>query len=183
MPRRLLPTVLAFSALSAASLFARTLPRPAPDFAVHLTNGKQVLLSQFHGKVVALAFILTYCPHCQKVVGILGKDQAEFGERGFQVLATAIEEGAAKAVPDFLKRFSPSFPLGFDLRPAVLDFLQHPTAEPLMMPQIAFIDRTGAIRAQYGANESFFDESHQEQNIRAKIEELLKQSATASAHR
>jgi peroxiredoxin len=151
------------------------LPRPAPEFAIHLTSGKQVPLSQFRGKVVALAFILTYCPHCQKVVAILGKDQIEFGPRGFQVLAAAIEDGAAKAVPDFLKHFNPPFPLGFDARSAVADFLEHPVAERMLMPQIVFVDRTGRIRAQYAANDAFFAEERQEQNIRSKIEELLKE--------
>jgi len=122
-----------------------------------------------------MLFILTYCPHCQKVVGILGKDQAEFGPRGFQALAAAIEDGAAKALPAFLKRFNPPFPAGFEPRHQVEDFLQHPMAERMLMPQIAFIDRAGVIRAQFSANDSFFADDKQEQNIRTRIEELLKE--------
>src|SRR5689334_17302937 len=59
---------LAFVALSASSVLrAGTLPRPASEFTIHLPGGRQVLLSQYKGKTVALIFILTYCPHCQKI--------------------------------------------------------------------------------------------------------------------
>ena len=68
---------------------AGTLPRKAPEFTVQLTNGRQVPISQFKGKTVALIFILTYCPHCQKTIGSPSKEQAEYGARGFQALASA----------------------------------------------------------------------------------------------
>src|SRR5215510_11862174 len=95
---------------------AANLPRKSPEFAVALPGGKQILLSSYKGKAVALIFILTYCPHCQKTVGILSKMQNEFGPRGFQVLSSAIEDMASMAVPDFVKRFNPPFPVGFNDR-------------------------------------------------------------------
>ncbi|HEY1240071.1 MAG TPA: TlpA disulfide reductase family protein [Bryobacteraceae bacterium] len=160
---------------------AGTLPRPAPDFAINLPGGKQVLLSQYKGKTVALTFILTYCPHCQKIVSFLSKDQNEYGARGFQVLASAIEDGAAAAVPGFIKKFNPPFPVGSNARVPVLDFLQHPIAARLIMPQIVLIDRKGMIRAQYAGNEPFLDEAQADQNLRGKIEELLNESMLRTA--
>ncbi len=152
---------------------AGTLPRPASDFTINLPGGKQALLSQYKGKTIAMAFILTYCPHCQKIVSFLSKDQNEYGARGFQVLASAIEEGAAGAVPGFIKKFNPPFPVGSNARMPVLDFLQHPIAARLIMPQIVLIDRKGMIRAQYAGDEPFLDEAQADQNLRGKIEELL----------
>jgi peroxiredoxin len=166
---------------SVLAAFAGTVPRQAPEFTIRLADGKQVMLSQFKGKVVAVAFILTYCPHCQKTVGFLAKEQNDFGPRGFQVLASAIEDGAAKALPDFLKRFNPPFPVGYNARPAVLEFLQHPVAARLFMPQLVYVDRTGIIRAQYTADDSFMEESHQEENMRNKMQELLNEGAPAPA--
>jgi len=167
------PAALILLAVSAASI-AGTLPRQAsPKFAIHLTNGQQVLLSQFQGKAVALIFILTYCPHCQQAVSTLTKAQAEFGARGFQVVASAIEENAAAAVPDFLKRFHPPFPVGYNDRAPVLEFLEHPVAARMIMPQLVFIDGHGMIRAQYGGDDPFFIDDQRESNVRSKIEELL----------
>jgi len=120
-----------------------------------------------------MIFILTYCPHCQKTVGFLSKEQAEYGPRGFQALASAIEDAAAKAVPGFLKRFNPPFPVGYNARGPVLEFLQHPMAERLLMPQLVFVDRDGKIRAQYAGDDPFLNEDRQEANIRQKIEQLL----------
>jgi len=174
MLRRTILAILALLTTSAAA-FAGTLPRPAsPQFAIHLINGQQVTLSQFQGKAVALIFILTYCPHCQKALDTLGKAQTQYGARGFQVLASAIEEHPAAAVADFLKRFHPPFPVGYNDRLPVLDFLQHPAAARLIMPQLVFIDGHGMIRAQYSGDDPFFLEDQQEKNVNGKIEELLK---------
>jgi hypothetical protein len=41
------------------SAFAAEIPRKAPDFAVQLTDGKQVRVSDYRGKVLSLVFILT----------------------------------------------------------------------------------------------------------------------------
>ena len=161
------------------SLQAANLPRKAPEFAVSLTGGKQVLLSQYRGKVVAMLFILTYCPHCQKTVGALSKLQNELGPRGFQVVGSAIEDMAAMAVPDFIKRFNPPFPVGFNERDPVLQFLQHPPMMRLLMPQLVFIDNQGNIRAQYTGDDTFLAEADMERNLRAKVLELLNEGGPA----
>ncbi len=173
-----LVAAIAMSFALAAS--AGNLPRQAPEFTINLINGQQVRVSQFKGKVVVVAFILTYCPHCQKTIGFLSKEQNEYGPRGVQVLASAIEDGAAKALPDFLRRVSPPFPVGYDARPPVLEFLQHPVAARLFMPQLVYVDPAGMIRAQYTADDAFLEESHQEENMRKKLEELLEEGAPAA---
>jgi peroxiredoxin len=165
--------------LAAATLFAAEVPRRSPEFAIQLPSGKQALLSESRGKVVALIFILTYCPHCQVTVQNLSKLQTEFGPRGFQVLGTAIEDMASMAVPDFIKRFQPTFPVGWNTRDQTLEYLQHPPMFKLLMPQLVFIDRRGVIRAQYAGDDPFFG-ADQDKNLRAKIEELLKEPRQTS---
>jgi hypothetical protein len=39
--------------------FAQKVPRPSPEFVINMTNGSQLLLSQYSGKVVLLAFMFT----------------------------------------------------------------------------------------------------------------------------
>ena len=46
-------------------LRAATVPRPSPEYAVKLSAKKEILLSQYRGKVVLLMFFMTTCPHCQ----------------------------------------------------------------------------------------------------------------------
>lgn len=173
---------------AAAALFAllapaagADLPRKAPDFSINLTGDRTLTLSQYKGKAVIMCFILTYCSHCQRTVGFLIKDQAEYGPRGLQVVASAIEESAQLALPMFLKNFSPNFPVGYNTGLSAIEFMQHPVAKIPFMPLLAFIDRQGTIRAQYeGDDNNFFGDRH-EQNLRAEIEGLLKPAAPAKS--
>jgi thiol-disulfide isomerase/thioredoxin len=163
------------AALFAAVASAAEVPRRSPEFSIALNSGKQVLLSSYRGKVVALMFVLTYCPHCQQAIQTVSRLQTEYGPRGFQALASAIEDMASLAVPDFVRRFQPPFPVGFNNRDQVLEYLQHPPMYKLLMPQLVFVDREGVIRAQYAGDDAFFG-ADEEKNLRAKIESLLKES-------
>ena len=175
--RRFLAPALAFLFLAAPAVQAINVPRQSPEFAISLNNGQQVLLSQYKGKVVVEAFILTWCTHCQAVVGLLIQDQKLYGPRGFQVLASAIDDDAAAKVPGFIKQFNPPFPVGFNKPQVAIDYLEHPLMLTPHMPILAFIDRQGVIRAQYEGDDVFLAEDRQEKNLRAKIEELLKEAA------
>jgi hypothetical protein len=166
------PALLALM-LVAAGLHAATIPRKAPDFVVALNNGQQASLSQYQGKVVALVFILTTCPHCQAAVRCLSDLQNEFGPRGFQALGSAIEEGARGDLPGFLKQFNPPFPVGWNAQRPVLDFMQHPPMVGPRMPLIAFLDRQGVIQAQYEGYEDFLQQDRMAKNIRGKVMEML----------
>jgi thiol-disulfide isomerase/thioredoxin len=176
--RRVLAGLALFSAM-APMISAANLPRKAPELAINIVGGKPLLLSQYKGKVVAVVFILTYCSHCQKTVRLLSKAQADYGARGFQVVASAIEENAAAAVPGFLRTFNPPFPVGYNVHTVATDFLQYPVMLILKMPGLAFVDREGTIRAQYTGEDAFFAEGVDEKNLRDKIEELLKDGAPA----
>ncbi|HUA58667.1 MAG TPA: TlpA disulfide reductase family protein [Verrucomicrobiae bacterium] len=154
------------------------LPRKALDFTIQMNSGKPLQLSQYKGKTIVMLFILTTCPHCQKAVSCLSKDTAEFTPRGLQVLAAAVEEGAAAHVPDFIRVFKPAFPVGYTADyDAVFRFMQHsPKAVP-HMPLVAFIDRTGMIRAQYEGTDAFLQDPVIEANLRKGIADLLAQPA------
>jgi thiol-disulfide isomerase/thioredoxin len=175
--RRSLPAVILLPLLATAGLQAANIPRKAPDFAIVLGDGKPTSLSQYQGKVVALLFILTTCPHCQAAVRCLTEDQNEFGPRGFQALASAIEDKAKADLPGFVRQFNPPFPVGYNKSLPALDFMQHPPIVGPRMPMIAFIDRQGIVRAQYEGQESFLAQDQMGKNIRAKIVELLGEGA------
>jgi peroxiredoxin len=170
---------LCASLLCAAALTAAPLPRPSPDFTIHLTPSGQVSPAQYKGRAVVLAFILTTCPHCQRTTGILSGLQREYGPRGLQVLASAFNPMANMLVPDFIKQFQPSFPVGWNQREDVLGFLDHSAILQMYVPVLVLIDRSGMIRNQYLGDDPF--QQDQEKNLRSAIESLLKEPAKSPA--
>ena len=163
------------SIMAAALPFANAanVPRPSPDFVINMPQAKPIHIGQYKGKTVVVAFILTYCSHCQKAIGVLSKMQREYGARGLQVVASATEDMAAAALPGFLRQFAPPFPVGLNTTAEFIDYMQHPVMLQLYMPGMVFIDKQGVIRAQYEGRDTFLEEANVEKNIRAKIEELL----------
>jgi len=156
---------------------AQTVPRPAGEFAISMPYGGQTLLSQYSGKVVVLAFILTTCPHCQHTTQVLSAIQTEYASRGVQIVAAAFNDDAAQLVPGFVTQFKPTFPVGFAKRDAVIEYEQASLAKPNYVPELIFIDRHRVIRAQYSGGEDFLKD--QETNIRALLDKLLKEPVAA----
>src|SRR4029077_11233930 len=74
-------------------------PRPSPEFKIRLTPSGDFSPTQYKGKVVVLACILTTCPHCQAAVGMLSGLQREYGPRGLQVLGVAFHSLAHQLGP------------------------------------------------------------------------------------
>jgi thiol-disulfide isomerase/thioredoxin len=165
--------------LLAGCAFAATIPRHSPEFAIDMPNASQTLLSQYKGKVVMLAFILTTCPHCQRTIGIMSKLQMQYGAQRVQMLSAAMDDGAAARVPNFNRQFKPTFPVGWAPRDSVVEYLQHPPDKGMHMPNVVFIDRGGNIRAQYQGDPPFFGGDDEEKNIRGEIDKLLKENAAA----
>ena len=184
-------TVLAATALATmgAILFAADLPRKAPELAFTVPGQGEKLLSQEHGKVVALEFILTTCPHCQAAAHLMSKLQGDYGSRGFQALDVAInglDENRTSAqanelVQSFSNTYQAAFPVGWTTRDQMLAFAGFSIAERFVVPQIVLIDRKGMVRYQ---TPPLGDEnSMQENTIRQRVEELLSESGTTSVRR
>jgi thiol-disulfide isomerase/thioredoxin len=160
-----------------SAVWAADLPRKSPDLVIHLADGKDLSLAQYRGKVVALAFISTTCPHCQHYTQVLSGIQKEYGPRGVQILAAAFNDDAKTLLPGFLAQFQPAFPVGWEDRGNTLAFMEISVLNPGYVPKIAFIDRAGMIQKQFEGTDPFFQD--QEKNTRATLEELLKAPAPA----
>ena len=180
MIRRLFAVGIA-PALALLSLSAQEIPRKAPEIAVQLPDGQQLLLSQFKGKVVLLEFLHTTCPHCQQSSMFLERLTKELGPKGFQPIGVAFNDNAAQLVPDFIKQMALTVPVGVPVGPnpreIVLTYLQHSMLKTLYVPQMVFIDRKGVIRAQHGGDDDFFQ--NLEVNVRNQVEALLKEPVPA----
>ena len=160
----------------AAVAWGADVPRPAPELAVRMMDGKDLPLSQQRGKVVCLIFILTTCPHCQKLVGTMSKLQPEFGPRGLVTIAAATQDMPTLYIPDFIRDFKPAFPVGFVDRKLAMEFMDHDPKYIFYNPCVTLIDRKGVIRKQYPGGDDFFN-GEQESKLRGEIEPLLKEGA------
>ncbi len=178
MPRLWIAAACAAALLSAAGR-ASNIPRQAPELKIELPDGKALPLSQFRGKVVALEFLLTSCPHCQTASVLMNRLNQEYGPKGFQALGVAIRPGPP-TVADYVKQFGLEYPVGLTTSARAQEFLQHPAMVPMMMPQLVFIDRAGVIRAQFAGNDPFFGPD-EEKNMRQWIESLLKPAGAGKA--
>ena len=149
-------------------------PRLSPPLTIERLGAPGIELSQYRGKVVALAFISTTCPHCQDLTRLLVSLSREYALRGVQVLECAFNDDAKQTLPGFLQQFQPLFPVGWTSHAAVLAYLQRTILDtrPLYVPHMVFLDRRGIIQADYAGESDFFKD--QPTNVRAELEKLLK---------
>jgi thiol-disulfide isomerase/thioredoxin len=155
--------------------------RRSPPFSIQRLNAPSLALSQYKGKVVALAFISTTCPHCQALTTELTTIAREYGMRGVQILECAFNDDAVQTLPGFLDQFKPPFPAGWSNRAAVMSYLQYTIIDPrpLYVPHLVLIDRAGVIRGDYPGESPFFADAGK--NIRTELDKLLKRPAAPKA--
>lgn len=180
--RAIAALLLVLSLFTAGVTPAATVPRPTPEFGFEVAGGKQVLLSQYKGKVIMLGFYLTTCPHCKDTVKVIEKLYKEYGSQGFQPLGVCINDMAKMLTGDFIKEQGATFPIGYGPRDAAYGYLQHPTMLQLYMPTIVMIDRKGTIVGQYMGGDMIFgkDLNEREKNFRKLIEDTLKKTGAAA---
>lgn len=181
--KRFLVAFAAFSLLGSSFVFAadEDSGRKAPEFTFNIPGQGQKLLSQYRGKVVALEFIYTTCPHCQQASKLMTKLQQEYGARGLQVLDVAVNPNADLLVENFAKEFQVGFPVGWATAPQMTSFMNFSDGR-FVVPQLALIDRDGNIRYQTPALEDArWDKLMKEDVLRAHIEELLAQGNASSS--
>ncbi len=161
--------------------------RKAPELTFTVPGQAQQSLSQYKGKVVALEFIATTCPHCQAASRLMTRLEQEYGSRGFQALDVAInafDEGRNAQQADmvammFARNFEVGFPVGWTTRDQFVAFMGFSFAELTVVPQLVLIDRQGYIHYQTTAKGD--ENSMKEATIRQRVEELLVLGNGASA--
>jgi peroxiredoxin len=151
---------------------APAVPRKADEFVFNNVNGPPKLLSMYKGKTIVLALMFTTCPHCQRTAQLLTQVQTEYAAKGVQILGAVFDKDAVSRVQQFNKQLGLNFPVGYSEQGPVLEFLKLPPNDPYFVPILVFIDRRGTVRSQYVGDEPFL--AHQEVNIRAEIDKLLK---------
>lgn len=175
-------TVTAFCIALGMTAGAMDVGKPSPSFTIQRLNAPAIPLSQYHGKVVALAFIDTECPHCQHLTGLLNTIAKEYEGKGVQFVECAFNDGAVQRLPEFVQKFQPAFTIGYSPRDPVINYLAHSILKPLYVPHMVFLDRKGIVRGDFAGESDFM--TNPDKNVRAELDELLKPAAktTTSAH-
>ncbi len=154
-------------------MFGAKIPRPADDFTFQLPGGEKANLSKYKGKVIALEFLLTTCPHCQRTSKVMQQMYSDYGSKGFQAVGIAFNDANLQMVKQYAVQTGATYPVGLGDRDKVIEFLQHPIMLTLWTPILVVIDKSGNIRGQYLGTDDFF--KNEEVNMRKTIEELLEE--------
>ncbi len=177
--------LLAASAMIAASVFGADAQsgRTPSELVFHLPGEGEKRLSQYRGKVVAIEFILTTCPHCQAAAKVNSKFYEDYAARGFQMIDLAInaydgggtDQTAPSLVGAFATAYGASFPVGWVKRDDMMAFMNFSIMDRMVVPQIALVDRKGVLEYQTPAGSGpDWERIMNEPTLRAHIEELLK---------
>jgi protein SCO1/2 len=138
-------------------------PHAAPEFALRGSDGSEVTLARYRGKVVLLTFGFTHCAAvCPTTLATLAQARAGLGEAGagVQVVFVTVdpERDSAAHMARYLAAFDPSF-IGATADPAVLAEVREdygvtavregagPDYAMAHTSSIFLIDRAGKLRA------------------------------------
>lgn len=132
---------------SAEAFGGRLLPyrgesRP-PALELDSIGGPPVRLGALSGQVILLNFWATWCPPCVEEIPSLGRLQARFAQRPFQVLSVDVGE-SREAVEAFLRRVPARFPVLLDPQGSTVK-----AWDIRAFPTTFLLDARGRIRYAY----------------------------------
>jgi protein SCO1/2 len=116
---KLLPLLLLAAAAGAAddaSLEAGVFspPREAPDFSLRGSDGSDLKLSRYRGKVVVLGFGFTSCPNvCPTTLATLAQARKQLGVEGNEVQVVYITVDPERDDPERLRQYLANFDATF----------------------------------------------------------------------
>ena len=79
-------------------------------------------------------------------------------------------------IPDFIKRFNPSFPVGEANHLGAYEYMQMRLTDRVYVPYMVFIDRKGIIRSQYTGTDKIMDETQSGALLREEALKYLNES-------
>jgi thiol-disulfide isomerase/thioredoxin len=126
------------------------------------------------GKVVAVMFFSTDCPHCQHTAELLAPIYEAYHAKGFEVMGLAINPSAVANIDEFAEKYNVKFPIGLGANSQWTTFCRLPVMGQKYVPHMVFVDKKGLIQEDHpGMDKAFWLD--QDARIRAAVEALLKQ--------
>src|ERR1700693_146895 len=127
------------------ALFQNKTAKPlAPDFTVKDSNGGDLKLSSYKGKVVLLNFWATYCVPCRTEIPWFTEFDKTYRDKGFAVVGISMDEDGWEVVKPYLaeKKISYRIGLGGEALAKTYGGLD-------ALPETYLIDREGRIAAHH----------------------------------
>ena len=151
---------LAFCLLATAFLApavqANNVPREAPELALKTVDGKTVTLDSLEGKVVAVLWISTDCPHCQSTCEELGPIYEKYAGQGFEIMGMAVNPNAPGNIDRFKSDHAVRFPIGVSSRSDWMRFADLSVMARAYVPFMMIVDRKGVIRYEHRGMDAEF---------------------------
>jgi len=172
-------TCILAALVSAAGLSAGEVPREAPPLQLKTTDGRVFELAELKGKVVAVLWISTDCPHCQQTCESLAPIYSEFAGQGFEIMGMAVNPRAPANIDSFKSKHGVQFPIGVSMRSDWVRFADLSVMARPYVPYIMLVDRNGVIRYEHaGRDQAFWGD--QVDRLRKELAELLAEPSSAS---
>jgi thiol-disulfide isomerase/thioredoxin len=116
--------------------------RTAPDFALPDLDGQMRMSDEWHDRIRVVNFWATWCPPCRKEIPLLKEIQAEYADRGVQVIGIAMDE--TEAVTEYAESMDFNYPVLIGQQEAV-DLGNRFLKDFIGLPFTVFTDRDGRI--------------------------------------
>ena len=127
----------------------------APDLVLKDIAGKEVRLSDYRGKVVALNFWATWCGPCKLETPWLVELREQYHKQGFEIIGVSVDsldEYDPADISAFTKKYKVSYPVVMATKEMVSAF-----GPVTGLPTTLVIDRQGKIRHRHRGLISFDD--------------------------
>ncbi len=112
----------------------------APAFTLTSTNGKQINLSDYKGKIVILDFWATWCAPCRKGIPDLIEIQKQYKDNVVIVGISLDQQNTISYVIPFMKEFGINYPVVYGNEKVVVDYGSIPS-----IPTSFIIDNNGNV--------------------------------------
>jgi peroxiredoxin len=148
----------------AAAIGSQAPGKPAPDFTLRSSAGKNIRLQELRGEVVMVNFWATWCGPCREEMPVLDRLHEKYRAAGFRILGVNVDDKSDKGL-QMAQRLKVGYPQLFDT-----DKRASRLYDVDAMPMTFLIDRDGKLRFAHKGYAPGYEARYE-----AQIRQLLKE--------